>query len=346
MLKLKIKMVDIARYLGISKATVSLAVNGKPGVNEETRKKVLDCLEEMKRNGGKLPEAQPEPVQVQKTVNQMIKVVVLNHRKKVVCDPELDLWTEVISTFDSEAKRLGYLYSLSYINDNGIEAESIIDECNMDIVVGVILFGTELMPEDSYLINQINKPVVLYDAELPEGRYSSVCIDNYGAVKTAMRLLRNSGAKTVKYLCTGKEIYNFKRRKEAFLSEIDDKCSVETDEIIVLGKTIAEITQNMIKWIESHKLPDAFLFENYQTSLGVMAALRSCGIKVPRDIKIVGIDEIPTYTMADMKLTQIKVPHAERAVMAMDILDKEIKNILKSKMTVYAEPEVILQESL
>ncbi|MGO5422332.1 LacI family DNA-binding transcriptional regulator [Mediterraneibacter faecis] len=44
---MKIKMVDIARHLGVSKATVSLAVNGKPGVNEETRRMVLECLEEM-----------------------------------------------------------------------------------------------------------------------------------------------------------------------------------------------------------------------------------------------------------------------------------------------------------
>ena len=50
---MKIKMVDIARHLGVSKATVSLAVNGKPGVNEETRRMVLECLEEMKKNNEK-----------------------------------------------------------------------------------------------------------------------------------------------------------------------------------------------------------------------------------------------------------------------------------------------------
>ena len=52
---MKIKMVDIARHLGVSKATVSLAVNGKPGVNEETRRMVLECLEEMKKNNGVIP---------------------------------------------------------------------------------------------------------------------------------------------------------------------------------------------------------------------------------------------------------------------------------------------------
>ena len=53
---MKIKMVDIARHLGVSKATVSLAVNGKPGVNEETRRMVLECLEEMKKNNGNPPQ--------------------------------------------------------------------------------------------------------------------------------------------------------------------------------------------------------------------------------------------------------------------------------------------------
>ena len=58
----KIKMADVARYLGISKATVSLAVNGKPGVNEQTRQRILQCIEEMEKNEGAMPEkAAPEP---------------------------------------------------------------------------------------------------------------------------------------------------------------------------------------------------------------------------------------------------------------------------------------------
>lgn len=43
-MKTKVKMIDVAKKLGISKATVSLAVNGKSGVNEHTRKMVLDSI--------------------------------------------------------------------------------------------------------------------------------------------------------------------------------------------------------------------------------------------------------------------------------------------------------------
>ena len=71
---MKIKMVDIARHLGVSKATVSLAVNGKPGVNEETRRMVLECLEEMKKNNGVIPVKENIVTVSGHPVNQMIKI--------------------------------------------------------------------------------------------------------------------------------------------------------------------------------------------------------------------------------------------------------------------------------
>ena len=115
---MKIKMVDIARHLGVSKATVSLAVNGKPGVNEETRRMVLECLEEMKKNNGVIPVKENIVTVSGHPVNQMIKIVIVNHSKGAACNSETDLWSDVLATFDSEARRLGYLYGVTYLNDD------------------------------------------------------------------------------------------------------------------------------------------------------------------------------------------------------------------------------------
>ena len=86
---MKIKMVDIARHLGVSKATVSLAVNGKPGVNEETRRMVLECLEEMKKNNGVIPVKENIVTVSGHPVNQMIKIVIVNHSKGAACNLSL-----------------------------------------------------------------------------------------------------------------------------------------------------------------------------------------------------------------------------------------------------------------
>lgn len=340
---MKIKMVDIARHLGVSKATVSLAVNGKPGVNEETRKKVLECLEEMKKNNGVLPV--PENTAGNLPANRMIKVVIVNHRKQVVCDPELDLWSDVLTTFDSEARKLGYLYGLTYLNDNSAEAESVIAECNMDLVAGVILFGTELNEDDKEMLAKIEKPMVLYDCELADSSYSSVCIDNKGAVKSAMNYLYREGASDIRYFCTGKDIYNFHVRRQTFQeTRIGDDIVPKKSDIVELGEKIPKITENLLDWLRTNPLPQGMLFENYQVSIGALTALRKYGVRVPQDVKIIGIDEIPDYICPDMCLTQMRIPHAERAIMAMDLLDKEIRHSWTVKVKIYAETELIRKE--
>lgn len=65
---MKIKAVDIARHLGISKATVSLALNDRPGVSEATREKVLEC------------KAWMEKEQKKKKSGGVIKYIFLNDR--------------------------------------------------------------------------------------------------------------------------------------------------------------------------------------------------------------------------------------------------------------------------
>ena len=206
---MKIKMVDIAKHLGVSKATVSLAVNGKPGVNEETRRMVLECLEEMKKNNGVIPVKENIVTVSGHPVNQMIKVVIVNHSKGAACNSETDLWSDVLATFDSEARRLGYLYGVTYLNDDITQTEAVITECNMDFVAGVLLFGTELKEEDQNLLERIKKPLVLYDCELPGSRYSSVCIDNRQMLKSAVDYLYKEGAADIYYFCTGKDSYNY-----------------------------------------------------------------------------------------------------------------------------------------
>ena len=69
-------------------------------------------------------------------------------------------------------------------------------------------------------------------------------------------------------------------------------------DIIELGHNIPTITENMLTWLEHNPLPEGFLFENYQISIGVTTALRKRGIKFPDRVKAIGIDEIPDYILS------------------------------------------------
>ena len=323
---MKIKMVDIARHLGVSKATVSLAVNGTPGVNEETRRMVLECLEEMKKNNGVIPVKENIVTVSGHPVNQMIKIVIVNHSKGAACNSETDLWSDVLATFDSEARRLGYLYGVTYLNDDIAQTEAVITECNMDFVAGVLLFGTELKEEDQNLLERIKKPLVLYDCELPDSRYSSVCADN--------RQMLN--------FCTGKDNYNYRVRKEAFLNTKSNEDTASAKYILDLGDEIPKITETLLEWLRKNPLPQGILFENQQISIGALTALRKYGVNIPQEVKVVGFGMIPDYIYQDLKLVQMRISEIEGVLLTMDLLDKKIRQYSMSKVKIYTEAEMII----
>lgn len=343
---MKVKMTDIARQLGLSKATVSLAMNNKPGVNEETRQKIFQCFEELSRRE-EIPSKEENVSKPENNlIDKVIKVLFINHNKRIIVHPEMDLWSAVIETFDIEARKRGALYSMSYLEENSPQTEDIIRECNMDMVYGVIVFGTEMQESDHVLLEKIKKPFVIYDYETPDGDYCSVCIDNTNAVKMAVDKLKNAGVQDIRYLSTGKTIYNFTKRREAFWNNIKGLEYAAEDPYIVLGGTINEITQNALEWLEENELPEAFLLENYQISIGVMLALKKKGVSVPDDIKMIGIDEVPEYMLSGNKLTYLKMPYRSRATICMKVLDMLIEQYPEMKTKIFIKPTLISNDSI
>lgn len=326
---MKVKMVDVARKLGISKATVSLAVNGKPGVNEITKQRIFDCIEEMK-NGN---------LQERDASANVIKVLVLNHNLNVVCDPEMDLWSNVLNAFDTEARKQGFIFSLSYLGVYDENMDEIIEECNSEQVAGIILFGTEMMEADYPICKKITKPMILYDYDMKNGKYTSVCIDNERAVELAVEHLNRKGKTEILYAATSKNIYNFEQRRKAFQSILLNQGIIpKKNSIVHFGNTIDEIFNNVDFYLENQKIPDAIIAENYQVTIGMIQAFSKKGIHIEDKIVMVGIDEIPAYVCNGMKIAQIRVPHAERAVMAMDFLLREIENDQNVKYRILSAP--------
>ena len=139
---MNVKSIDIARALGISKSTVSLALNGKPGVSEQTRQEVLACKKQLEEHGVVPPgmfSRQPE-----QRKRQQIKIVKITNGMKNIQGAELDLWTDVNQVFEKNLQANGYSLGLLYADFREEDQSRMIAECNADDVAGVIIFGTEL----------------------------------------------------------------------------------------------------------------------------------------------------------------------------------------------------------
>lgn len=336
-----IKAVDIAKKLNISKATVSLALNNKPGVSDETRKKILQCMEELSvsaERGQEIPVENPK---------KMIKVIVVDNKLHIGINSEMDLWSDVYALIEKEVKKLGYTLGITFIDYNPIEIMQAVEEANDSLVAGVILNATEMQPEQLEPFRNIRKPMVIYDNDLGQD-YNCIVIDGVTAVRECVDYLVDQEIRNICYLANSENIYNFRQRRSGFRAGLrKHHIELREDSIVYTGSTIAEVYQTMKKYIDdAEEFPDAFIMENYQVSIGTIRALREKNIQIPEEISLIGIDELPEYLTGDIPLTMVKVVHEERAKVLVMFLEEEIKHELSKKYKVLANCKLIKGESV
>ena len=347
------KAVEIAKALGVSKATVSLALNGKPGISEKTRNRILAYAAELSRGAEERPAAGKTfgdttvpgsadgsgmlSGNVLRTANTLsyphafhgarpvIRIISPAKATHLFSNPELDLLPDFFSISERTASRLGYTLELQCPDFLTDPIEQIAADCNSPSVAGVVIFGSELTSDDIYRFRGIQKPVVLYDNELPD-RYSSVTIDNRGAAGMAVDYLFRRGIRDIGYLCMSRPIYNFEERRAGFLEAMEaHNLPVSPETFITLGQTIDECYQKIKTDWPKFPVHEALIMESYHLSIGILHAFRDLGVRIPEDVSLIGVDMLPSYLMGDCQLTMIKVPHENRATLAITLLDHEIR---------------------
>lgn len=337
---MNIKAIDIARALGISKSTVSLALNGKPGVSEETRKEVLECKKKLEE-GESLPGSQERPT------GKQIKIVRVVNGMKNIRGAEMDLWTDVNMVFEKNFRAGGYSLGLLYADFREKDQSRMIQECNAKEVAGVLIFGTELKPENAKLLEGIQKPLVIYDAVLHTDQYPTVLIDNRQGIALAVEELISHGNQDLIYLSNSMPMYNYLSRQRGFLEIMKDRGFGDvSDRIVHTGSSIEEVHQFMKGYLQKNRLPQAFLTESYHVSIGTMMALQELGIRVPEEVSLAGIDALPSYLTGGMALTSVRVPHTERAYWTVQLLLKEISHPVKEKCKLYINCELVKGETV
>lgn len=317
---MKIKAAQIARDLGLSKATVSLALNDKPGVSEETKKMIFQYIDRMEKG-------------IDIVENNIIKIV--NYSKKEnIYGGEVDLWSEVLSEFNKEAKKDGYSLGIDYINDDIDEINKLIMECNQGHVVGAIVFANDLDEDIFKLFKQIKKPLIIYDNDFDDDNYSYVMIDNYQGMEKIIKLIVEKGFNEVCYLANSHDNYNFRKRRMAF-TDLISKYNL-TGRIFITGTDVESVYEAMKTELVDKSFPKVLISENHQVSIGTIKAIQEMNLSFKDDINLIGIDEIPDYFCYGHHLTALKIIHGKRAGVALSLLKKEIEDHDVEKFKIYS----------
>ncbi|MDO4554119.1 MAG: LacI family DNA-binding transcriptional regulator [Lachnospiraceae bacterium] len=310
---------EIAKKLGISPAALSLVINHKPGVSDETRATVLQKLEEM----GYEHLIKKAPVIPS---NNLCFIIYKRHGEILDLHPFFLLLMENIET---HARKYGYNILLCTI-DKRKPLESQIQHINELNCQGAIIFATEMNDEDMREFSNLTIPVVTMDNDFTRLTCNSVSINNQMGTYQAIEYLIKENHTRIGYLKCAVRISSFKERHTGYDRALKHfGLEFNPEDIIILGYTEESSYRDMKHYLSKHNnpsLPSAFVCDDDTMAVGALRALSEAGYKVPKEISIIGFNDRPTCEVTVPPLTTINVSKRSFSEETVDELMRLIRN--------------------
>lgn len=307
---------EIANLAGVSPAAVSLVINHKKGVSEETRRRVQAVIDE---NNYTVPG--------QRRVGKVkrFRLCVVKFRTHgIALEENQGFVASIVDQIESECRH--YSYEMAMVNCEVATATETLRSMMATPPDGVILIGTELSPKDYKLLDIITVPVVVLDHSMRDLHVDSVVMDNESISAEAVRYLYDIGYRDIGYIRFSLPISNCEERYHGYRHEMKN-LGLEIPEPINVLPTMSGAYRDMKRMLEEGEyVPHgAVVADNDTVAIGVMKAIREAGYSIPGDLSIIGVDDIPFSAVTMPALTTMRISRTSLGTLAVDALRKRIK---------------------
>lgn len=328
---------DIAQKLNVSPATVSLALNGRPGVNDETRRSVMETAQELGYHGS---------IAKKTTATQQGTITFLIYRRLGRILTNSQFFTRLIEAVEKAARKHHCTLTISYCNAQE-ELRSFIETAAANQSAGVLLLGTEMQQDDLPLLEHAPLPIVLLDCHLFGSKFDMVSIDNLDGVWNAASYLHAQGFTDIGYLKSSVPISNFEARYLGYTYSLKHfNLPVEQAKVYALEPTIEGAQKDMEALIQQgEKLPQALIADNDLIAIGALRALTENGTRVPADVAIIGFDNIPLAAYTWPPLSSIDVSSDELGHRAVKVLLWRLEHPHSIPLHLSISTKLILRDS-
>ncbi|WP_369202230.1 LacI family DNA-binding transcriptional regulator [Streptomyces sp. PU-14G] len=326
------RLAQVAQKVGVSEATVSRVLNGKPGVSQGTRQAVLTALDVL---------GYERPTQLRGERAQLIGLVLPE-----LTNPIFPAFAEVVG--GALAQR-GLTPVLCTQTPGGIQETDYVELLLQQQVSGVVfaggLYAQEDAPHEHYrLLHERRLPVVLVNAPIPGLDFPCVSTDDAVAVEQAWRHLSSLGHQRIG-LALGPSDHVPSRRKLAAGKAAAQVAGAELPEAFaVRGMYSMEGGQ-----AAAARLLDAgvtgIVCASDIIALGAVRAARRRGLSVPGDVSVVGYDDSPLMAVTDPPLSTIRQPIDAMGRAAVQLLTAQLDGKEVVRDEILFEPELVVRAS-
>ena len=343
-MKKKVTIQDIADALGISRNTVSKAINNTEGLAEATRERILQKAVEMgykqfsyvgTLSGISVPGAAQRPSGFHGEIALLTKSYLgQSHFAHLMLDK-----------FQQELAQLGYILSTHRVNQEDLDNHTLPITFVKDRASAIVCIE---MFDRTYneMICGLGLPVLFVDC--PTRRYGDplradlLLMDNTTGITRLVNEMLAAGRKKIGYIGDYDHCQSFYERYAAFRCAmmmegvpVDEQCCIKTNHHRKMYEALSSLSQ----------LPDVFICANDFVAVEAIQALRELGKSVPEDVMICGFDDAPVSRMITPALTTIHIHTQIMAFSAAHLLMSRLEEPSLDYRVVHTETTLIHRDS-
>lgn len=284
---------DVAKYAGVSVATVSRVVNNNYPVSKETTKKVLEAIEKLHY----VQNVQARELNMQRSTTVGVVVPSLFNM----------FFAEVFAGIEEYTNHYNYSLLITCAKDNPLKEKQCMQELLSRNVCGIINISPNTYAVEASFYDHIaaRVPLVFINSYVKRPRISYVSNDEGAGARTALDHLLQLGHKHILFI-RGSSSDSYEIKEEVYrklLKEHGIKPHILDIGAGNVEKTVDRTLIKVVTLLKSDKNITAIFACNDLMAVGAINACRRLSIKVPEDMSVIGFDNISLSRFVEPKLT-------------------------------------------
>ena len=227
---------------------------------------------------------------------------------------------------EDEARRLGYsLLIMSTGGDPQMEFAHI-DRLDSRDIDGVIILTNR--PDDGRLRDIIDgrKDIVLLDEDVPGAEVGRIFVENEMGAYMATRHLLEAGHTRIAHVGGPRDLFSTHERFAGYARALAEAKAPTEESLVRFGSYERAAGYSAVKDIMAHDAPTALFAGSDYLAIGALAALREIGLDAPRDLSLVGFDDMPFAEWLHPPLTTVRQPIEQMGRQGVRTLLSQIKD--------------------
>lgn len=338
-MKSKARISDIAKQCGVSISTVSLVLNDKPGVSQETRSRVLEVAAELQ-----YPINPPCPSGNGSNLTTVGMVVKTDPDQPPQANP---FYSKVILGIEDACRRSGInlLFATLPVDEKNrpVDAPSILYN---DMVDGLLMVGTFVDETIATISKKHFLPMVLVDGYSDSESFDTAVSDNFHAAYQAVKFLIEKGHHHIGLAGGENNCYpSLIERRDGYFRALKDH---EISETYTANFNINKSPgyQEIFNLLKENPQITALFCVNDDVASAAIRAAHDLGKNVPEDISIIGYDDTYIAAGSHPALTTMHVDTIALGRAAVHLLSLRVENPDSARMTLTIHSNLVERDSV